>query len=115
MGETLHPDLHAAEYFLNPQFRWSPNISDHPEIKQSLWNCMKRILGDNDLYMKVDAQFKDFKNKKRMFGSRSTLVSYSTDPPLVWWDYIGDEVSELKLFAMKILGLTCSSSTCERN
>ncbi|KAH6825307.1 hypothetical protein C2S53_007031 [Perilla frutescens var. hirtella] len=34
---------------------------------------------------------------------------------LVWWDYIGDEVPELKLFAMKILGLTCSSSACERN
>lgn len=33
----------------------------------------------------------------------------------MWWDNFGDEVPELKAFAMKILGLTCSASACERN
>ncbi|KAH6779234.1 hypothetical protein C2S52_010471 [Perilla frutescens var. hirtella] len=94
---------------------WSPNVSDHPGIKQCLLNCMEMILGDNDLYMKVDAQIKDFKNKKGKFGSKSALASYSTDPPLVWCDYIGDEVPELKLFAIKILELTCSLLACKRN
>ncbi|VFQ71135.1 unnamed protein product [Cuscuta campestris] len=30
-------------------------------------------------------------------------------------DHFGDEVPELRAFAVKILGLTCSSSPCERN
>ncbi|PON81575.1 HAT, C-terminal dimerization domain containing protein, partial [Trema orientale] len=32
-----------------------------------------------------------------------------------WWDQFGDEVPELKAFAIRVLGLTCSSSACERN
>lgn len=32
-----------------------------------------------------------------------------------WWDHFGDEVPELKAFAMRVLGLTCSASACERN
>lgn len=34
---------------------------------------------------------------------------------MIWWENFGDEVPELKAFAMKILGLTCSASACERN
>lgn len=32
-----------------------------------------------------------------------------------WWDNFGDEVPELKSFATRVLGLTCSASACERN
>ncbi|KAK1293027.1 hypothetical protein QJS10_CPB17g01013 [Acorus calamus] len=32
-----------------------------------------------------------------------------------WWDKYGGEVPELRKVAIKILGLTCSSSGCERN
>ncbi|KVH88102.1 Ribonuclease H-like domain-containing protein [Cynara cardunculus var. scolymus] len=28
----LHRDLHATAYYLHPRFRWSPNVSKHPEI-----------------------------------------------------------------------------------
>ncbi|XP_062104413.1 uncharacterized protein LOC133815612 [Humulus lupulus] len=64
----LHRDLHATAYYLNPRFRWSPNVSEHPEIKT-----------------------------------------------VEWWDNFGDEVPELKSFATRVLGLTCSASACERN
>ena len=32
-----------------------------------------------------------------------------------WWEQYGDDTPELKAFAIKILGLTCSASACERN
>ena len=32
-----------------------------------------------------------------------------------WWDSYGDDYPELKKFAIRILSLTCSSSSCERN
>lgn len=32
-----------------------------------------------------------------------------------WWDCFGDEKPELKAFVIKVLGLTCSASECERN
>ncbi|KAK9053403.1 hypothetical protein SSX86_030037 [Deinandra increscens subsp. villosa] len=32
-----------------------------------------------------------------------------------WWGEYGDDTPELKEFAMKVLGLTCSASACEHN
>ncbi|CAN0925680.1 hypothetical protein LINGRAHAP2_LOCUS34897, partial [Linum grandiflorum] len=32
-----------------------------------------------------------------------------------WWSSFGDDVPELKRFAIQILSLTCSASGCERN
>ncbi|KAI0510944.1 hypothetical protein KFK09_011555 [Dendrobium nobile] len=32
-----------------------------------------------------------------------------------WWSQFGDDVPELKAFAVKVLSLTCSASVCERN
>ncbi|KAH6827268.1 hAT dimerization domain-containing protein / transposase-like protein [Perilla frutescens var. hirtella] len=42
-------------------------------------------------------------------------MSYKTQSPVDWWEQFGDDVPELKAFATTVLGLTCSSSTCERN
>ncbi|KAI3764008.1 hypothetical protein L2E82_14008 [Cichorium intybus] len=50
-----------------------------------------------------------------LFGYKASLISYMTRSPVIWWDHFGDEVPELKRFATKILGLTCSASVCERD
>ncbi|MFS7995502.1 putative HAT dimerization domain, ribonuclease H-like superfamily [Helianthus anomalus] len=110
----MHRDLHATAYYLNPQFRWSPNVSNHPEIKLGLYRCMDRLV-KNEVYMKIESQLDDYKYKKGLFGHRASLNSYMKRVPITWWDNYGDEVPELKAFAMKILGLTCSASACERN
>ncbi|XP_062099339.1 uncharacterized protein LOC133805231 isoform X2 [Humulus lupulus] len=111
----LHRDLHATAYYLNPRFRWSPNVSEHPEIKTGLYKCMDRLIKDQETYVKVDAQLDEYKYKRGLFGFRSSLTSYLTRPPVEWWDNFGDEVPELKSFATRVLGLTCSASACERN
>ncbi|KAH6837522.1 hypothetical protein C2S53_008495 [Perilla frutescens var. hirtella] len=111
----LHRDLHAATYFLNPRYRWSPNVSEYAEIKTGLYKCMERLIKDQNIFMKVDEQLDSYKYKKELFGFKASMQSFMTRPPVIWWDNFGDEVPELKSFATKILGLTCSSSACERN
>ncbi|PON47573.1 HAT, C-terminal dimerization domain containing protein [Parasponia andersonii] len=47
----------------------------------------------------------------RVIHTISSLYCHIVD----WWDQFGDEISELKAFVIRVLGLTCSSLTCERN
>ncbi|XP_057808409.1 uncharacterized protein LOC131022882 [Salvia miltiorrhiza] len=111
--KQLHRDLHTTAYYLNPQFRWSENVSEHAEIKKRLFNCMERMIKDNDTYLKVDVQLDEYKNKRGLFGSRASMSTYTSRAPVDWWEHFGDEVPHLKAFAKRILGLTCSA--CERN
>ncbi|CAH1448435.1 unnamed protein product [Lactuca virosa] len=45
----MHRDLHAAAYYLNPQYRWSPNVSEHPEIKRGLYDVIERLVKDTTI------------------------------------------------------------------
>ncbi|XP_021971526.1 uncharacterized protein LOC110866691 [Helianthus annuus] len=65
---------------------------------------MERLVKDTEVYMKIEEQLILYKEKKGLFSYR-----------VLWWDEYGYDTPELKAFAMKILGLTCSASACERN
>ncbi|KAK1427815.1 hypothetical protein QVD17_16510 [Tagetes erecta] len=65
--------------------------------------------------MKIESQLIDYNEKKGLFGFRGSLATYQTRPPVTWWEQYGDDTPELKAFAVKVLGLTCSASACERN
>ncbi|KAI3516120.1 hypothetical protein L1887_15030 [Cichorium endivia] len=80
-----------------------------------LYRCMERLIKDRNTFMKVDAQLDEYKYKRGLFGYSACLTSYTWRPPVEWWDNFGDPVPELKIFATKVLGLTCSASACERN
>ncbi|KAJ9555338.1 hypothetical protein OSB04_009952 [Centaurea solstitialis] len=111
----LHCDLHATAYYLNPRFRWSPNVSEHVEIKYGLYRCMERLIKDDTTFTKIDNQLNVYTRRQGLFGFRNALSSYQSRPPVIWWDNFGDETPELKAFAIRILGLTCSTSTCEHS
>ncbi|KAH6800931.1 hypothetical protein C2S52_001395 [Perilla frutescens var. hirtella] len=115
MDEAKEAIAKNSAYFLNPQYRWSPNVSEHAEIKTGLYKCMERLITDQNIFMKVDEQLDSYKYKKGLFGFKASIQSFMTRPLVIWWDNFGDEVPELKAFATKILGLTCSSSACECN
>ncbi|KAD5507983.1 hypothetical protein E3N88_15686 [Mikania micrantha] len=100
----MHRDLHTAAYYLNPQYRWSPNVSEHAEIKRGLYNVMARFVKDTQVYTKIEDQLIAYKEKKGLFGFR-----------VKWWGEYGDDTPELKAFAMKVLGLTCSASASTFN
>ncbi|KAL4554175.1 hypothetical protein LXL04_039712 [Taraxacum kok-saghyz] len=113
--KQLHRHLHAAAYYLNPRFRWSPDVSEHGEIKRGLFHVMDTLVKNNEEYMKIEDQLITYKDKKGLFSYRGSLASYKTRPPVKWWEQYGDDTPEFKAFAVKVLGLTCSASACERN
>ncbi|KAH6785783.1 hypothetical protein C2S51_038238 [Perilla frutescens var. frutescens] len=69
----LHRDLHAVVYFLNPQYRWSPNVSEHAEIKTGLYKCMERLVKNQNIFMKIDEQLDSYKYKKGLFGYKASM------------------------------------------
>ncbi|XP_049361587.1 uncharacterized protein LOC125826315 [Solanum verrucosum] len=50
-----------------------------------------------------------------LFGCGSTKRARDTRSSVEWWSLFGSETPNLQKFAIKVLGLTCSSSRCKRN
>ena len=107
---------HVAGYYLNPQMQYSDDFENNGWIKSGLYMCLERICGaDENLAKTIDCQFDQFTNARGHFGLNVAKLTRKEKSPVDWWDSFGDDTSELKIFAMRILSLTCSSSGCERN
>ncbi|XP_026383598.1 uncharacterized protein LOC113279103 [Papaver somniferum] len=63
----MHKDLHDAGYFLNPQFQYEENVSNHPEIKSSIDNCMEKLLPREDV-VEAHMDLDKYLNKEGHFG-----------------------------------------------
>ncbi|XP_042449877.1 uncharacterized protein LOC122034629 [Zingiber officinale] len=111
----LHRPLHAAGYYLNPQFHYSPNFKADFEVKRGIYDCLQRMVESMEEVKKIDAQLEDFKYRKKFFGSAVATCGIETKTPAQWWESYGYEHPELQKFAIRVLSLTCSSSGCERN
>ncbi|PKU60096.1 hypothetical protein MA16_Dca020494 [Dendrobium catenatum] len=111
----LHRHLHAAGYYLNPQYQYAENKSTNPEIKLGLYHCMDRLISDATERSNADLQLVPFRNKEGFFGLQQAKDTIAKRSPVEWWIQFGDGTPELQRFAVKVLGLTCSSSDCERN
>ncbi|WJX83158.1 hypothetical protein P8452_65836 [Trifolium repens] len=63
----------------------------------------------------VRSQLGVYKSAGGLFGIRGAIRQRATLAPAEWWRMYGSEVPDLQLLAIKVLGLTCSASGCERN
>ncbi|GAU36121.1 hypothetical protein TSUD_374840 [Trifolium subterraneum] len=113
--KQLHRPLHAAGYYLNHGMHYSPTFKADFEVKEGMYECLKRMVGNRDERIKIDAQLEEFKSKAGMFGGELAICALKTKTPAQWWESYGDTCPELQRFAIRILSLTCSSSGCERN
>ncbi|XP_028554618.1 uncharacterized protein LOC114580625 [Dendrobium catenatum] len=111
----LHRHLHAAAYYLNPQFQYSEKKSSNLEVKLGLYHCMERLIPEQADRELADLQLVLFRNKEGFFGLNAAKTTISKRSPVEWWIQFGDSTPELQSFAVRVLGLTCSSSGCERN
>ncbi|XP_075504344.1 uncharacterized protein LOC142541764 [Primulina tabacum] len=100
----LHHPLHAAGYFLNPEF-----------LLKGLYKCIARLVRDEDLQDKITNQLDKYKKAEGLFGLPMAIRQRVSKSPAYWWSSYGASTPELKTFAIKILYITCSSSGCERN
>nr|GMC97715.1 HAT, C-terminal dimerization domain containing protein [Ipomoea batatas] len=64
---------------------------------------------------KANLQCSAFHSREGFFGLAQAKNTVYKRTPVEWWTQYGDEIPELQKFAVKVLGLTCSSSGCERN
>ena len=111
----LHKPLHAAAYYLNPYFHYDPDFKPHYTIKEGLYNCLSRMIDNQNDLNTIHYQLVDFHNARYMFGHETAQAVRKKLAPADWWDSYGDGCSELKNVAIRILSLCCSSSGCERN
>ncbi|XP_068503640.1 uncharacterized protein [Phaseolus vulgaris] len=98
----LHRPLHAAGHYLNPILHYHPDFKADYEVKRGMYECLERMGGDIDEITKIDAQIEGFKSKSGFLGSEIAQRALKTKTPAQWWEQY-------------VLGLTCSSSGCERN
>ncbi|XP_074353073.1 uncharacterized protein LOC141692245 isoform X1 [Apium graveolens] len=111
----LHQPLHAAAYYLNPDYYYkNPNIENDGEVSLGLYKCIERMV-DVDLQDKIGDQLELYKRAEGFFGLPMAVRQRSQKSPAAWWSSYGKHTPELQNFAIRILGLTCSSSGCERN
>nr|GMD37640.1 uncharacterized protein LOC109157329 [Ipomoea batatas] len=111
----MHRHLHAAAYYLNPRCHYSPDFSTHTEIKLGLFHCLDKLIPNRDDMEKADLQCSAFHSREGFFGLAQAKNTVHKLTPVEWWTQYGDDTPELQKFAIKVLGLTCSSSGCERN
>ncbi|XP_070021286.1 uncharacterized protein [Nicotiana sylvestris] len=106
--------LHVAGYYLNPQLQFEERFSINFEVKQSLYQCIERML-DYEERFKMDVQLDSYDQFKGDFGCQIAVDSRKVRSPTDWWIRFGGQTPELTKFAIRVLSLTCSSSGCERN
>ncbi|KAA0040972.1 uncharacterized protein E6C27_scaffold125G001750 [Cucumis melo var. makuwa] len=115
----LHRPLHAAGYCLNPSFYYSnPSIQEDDEIVNGLYSCITKMVAPLDIQDKILPELSN-QTKGQNISCRLLNNNYFINiyflPIVEWWDNFGQSTPNLQKFAIRILGLTCSASGCERN
>ncbi|XP_034677765.1 uncharacterized protein LOC117908249 [Vitis riparia] len=75
----LHRPLHAAGYFLNPEFFYDkPEIEHDAEIMSDLYKCILRLTRDPAKQEKVVAEVSLFTNAQGLFGNELAVRTRKT-------------------------------------
>lgn len=65
----LHRPLHAAGYFLNPEFFYTnPNVEQDAEVMTGLYNCIERLIPNPELQDKIIGELALYKRAEGLFG-----------------------------------------------
>ncbi|XP_078148592.1 uncharacterized protein LOC144544048 [Carex rostrata] len=122
MKGRLDGELHKAAYYLNPYYfyRDFEEMRTDPSIMDAISNCIVRYYPNakiQDTVMTVE--MRSFQESMGQFGKDTAKRQRENNDeafnPAHWWSIHGSEAPYLRNIAIKILGLTCSASGCERN
>ncbi|XP_043710293.1 uncharacterized protein LOC122659222 [Telopea speciosissima] len=111
--------LYGATLFLNPgkffMFKESEDGELIVNLHISLIDVMTRLVDDPAIQDKITLQIDDYRFSKGSFGRDMAIRQRTTINPITWWSTNGGRAFELSKLARRILGLCCSSSSCEHN
>ncbi|XP_020874199.1 uncharacterized protein LOC110226587 [Arabidopsis lyrata subsp. lyrata] len=111
----LHRPLHAAGYYLNPEFHYSNEDIGCEEVLKGFYACIERLTPTIEIQDKIIAELDAFKNTTGLFGIPMAIRLRKSQSPAEWWSSYGSSTPNLRKFAIKVLSLTCSATGCERN
>nr|XP_028956181.1 uncharacterized protein LOC103417677 isoform X2 [Malus domestica] len=77
--------------------------------------AVTRMLGNSKEREDADIQLDSYDRRLGNFADPLAMKTRKRRTPLGWWQRFGYRTPELMMFAIRVLGLTCSSSGCERN
>ncbi|RWR86265.1 LOW QUALITY PROTEIN: hypothetical protein CKAN_01515500 [Cinnamomum micranthum f. kanehirae] len=73
LENQLHSALHAAAYYLNPTFFFSPTFSKHSEVVRGLNNVIEKLVHDFDTQDMIFKQCDAYKDCRFDFGSVAAI------------------------------------------
>ncbi|KAI3995730.1 hypothetical protein MKX01_007209 [Papaver californicum] len=120
-AEQLHQPLHAAGYYLNPSIYFSnppesgESLDGNADVKKGLYDDVAMLFKDEETQDKVINQLLVYQSAAGLMGQRAAIRNMTATSPVEWWINWGSEVPELQHFTKRVLGLTVSASSCERN
>lgn len=117
--ETLHNDLYAAAYLLNPRYHHLVReLVQDAELKSGLKAVLKRMLPNAAAAARaLDEFFSIYVPGARSFDDemfREAAARVTVAPQQVWEQY-GESTPTLTPVAMKVNAAWCSAGKCERN
>ncbi|XP_068643622.1 uncharacterized protein [Aristolochia californica] len=111
----IHRPLHAAGFFLNPQFFYSIKGEVHNEIMSGVLDCIERLVPDTKVQDKINKELSSYKNAAGDFGRKIADRARYSLPPADWWSTYGGSCPNLTRLAIRILSQTCSASGFHRD
>eukprot|EP00253_Pinus_taeda_P033784 PITA_33784 len=111
-NNQLHRPIHAAGYFLNPQYHYKAKESGalRGEVRDGLIDCIDRMIPLESDQLEIHRQVTTFNNASGTFGKNLTKIAREANEPAQWWEAFGGHCPELQRFAIRILSQTCSAS-----
>ncbi|KAL8490386.1 hypothetical protein ACS0TY_025559 [Phlomoides rotata] len=111
----LHRPLHAAGYYLNPQFFYLNHGKVDGEVNNDFIRVVERLVRDLSDQDKIILELASYRKAEGLFGFNMAIRQRGTMAPTAWWETYGSSTPHLQKFAIKVLSLTCSSSSCEHD
>ncbi|CAN1317768.1 hypothetical protein LINPERPRIM_LOCUS30557 [Linum perenne] len=115
-NDQMSRPLHYVAYWLNIKVHLSANFNPtKKKLKLDLYDYVERLSKDRDESLTIMQQLDTFHHARGMFSSYESMQLLDRKHPADWWSSFGDDVPNLKKFAIRILSFTCCVSGCERN
>ncbi|XP_057856565.2 uncharacterized protein LOC131065967 isoform X2 [Cryptomeria japonica] len=112
----LHRPIHAAAYYLNPAFHFSPTFRADAEVLDGLYSVMEKMAPVGCTQTDLMRELQLFSNAQgETFSRPIAKESRTTMMPDNWWNFFGPTTPNLQKLAIRILSQPCSASGCERN
>jgi len=120
-GKMMSSPLHSAGFLLNPGTFFSVPPQDRNvafnEHMPGFMDVVERLIPTPTEQDKICGLLDRYKNSLGIFSRDMVVRQRSERRPIDWWQSYGADMGEtaLQRLALRVLGLTCSASGCERN